>query len=211
MVSYRQTSFDIGHRLMSPPRSSPRPPRWESSLMRLSPGTTVPEFVVDTLDGSRFDLAALRGQPVWLAFFRFATCPLCNLRIHQMKAVWPRYAGRVGFLGVFQSPKSRFEGTTLKEVPFTIAADPELHLYQRFGLEKSVLGLVHPKVAVAGMEALRAGIPMQATGPKDGGALRVPGDFLIDRHGTLQVARYGAHISDHIPFDDVDAFLARHG
>lgn len=179
--------------------------------MRLTPGTAAPDFAVDTLDGARFALAQQRGQPVWVAFFRFATCPLCNLRIHQMKGVWSRYAGRVQFLGVFQSPRERFDATSLKDVPFRIAADPELHLYQQYGLEKSVLGLVHPKVAAASMEALRVGIPMHATGPKDGGTLRVPGDFLIDRQGTLQVARYGAHISDHIPFDDVDAFLTKHG
>lgn len=179
--------------------------------MRLTTSSVAPDFSTDTLDGGRFELAAKRGQPVWVAFFRFATCPLCNLRIHQMKAIWPRYAGRVQFLGVFQSPRERFDGTTLKDSTLAIASDPDLHLFQRYGLEKSVLGVLHPKVAADTLAAMRAGIPAQATSPKDGGALRVPGDFLIDRQGTLQVARYGAHISDHIPFEMVDDFLSRHG
>ncbi len=177
--------------------------------MRLTTRTPAPGLVIDTLDGGRFDLAAQRTLPVWLAFFRFATCPLCNLRIHQMKAVWSRYKDRVAFIGIFQSPKERFTGE--ERFPFPVAADPDLVAFHAYGLEKSVLGALHPKAVLDTVEALRTGIPMQLVSPKDGAALRVPADFLIDRQGILEVARYGSHISDHIPFEEIDAFLARQG
>jgi hypothetical protein len=38
---------------------------------------------------------------------------------------------------------------------------------------------------------------------------KMPADFLIAPDGRIEVAHYGVDIGDHVPLDEVDAFLAR--
>jgi AhpC/TSA family protein len=49
-------------------------------LMRLRIGSNALTFTAQALGGRRIDLAALRGRTVLLKFYRFATCPVCNLQ-----------------------------------------------------------------------------------------------------------------------------------
>ena len=178
--------------------------------MRLEPGTPAPPFVKHDLRGDVLDLGAmLKEKPVWLGFFRFALCPLCNLRVHQMVGEWGRFQERCHFIAVFQSPASAFEGFLTKHTPpFYVVADPELDLFTSYALEKSfVKAVLHPKGLADGLKAQQAGFSGSPRDPKHGAALRIPADFIIAKDGTLAVARYGGFVSDSIPFDDADAAL----
>ncbi|HET9959467.1 MAG TPA: redoxin domain-containing protein [Polyangiaceae bacterium] len=179
--------------------------------MRLVPGLRAPSFVIKALTGQTYTLEQLRGELVWLAFFRFATCPLCNLRVHQLVDEWERtFAGKIHLFAIFQSPKERFTNYVSKyEPPFELVSDVELALYQQFGVETRISATLHPKVATTLLEARRADIPL-FDGPKDGGSFRVPADFLIDRNGVLRVCRYGEHLADSIASPDVLTFIGEH-
>ena len=50
------------------------------------------------------------------------------------------------------------------------------------------------------------GFPVGALGQKDGGALRVPADFIIHK-GVVNTAFYGSNVAESIPFDAADAAL----
>lgn len=175
---------------------------------RLKVGDQAPDFEVETLDGTKVSLSEHRGRPVWLAFFRYAACPLCNFRVHQLLSVWPKTFADRNFmmLGVFQSPSRKLESLVKRhDPPFKVVSDPEMELYAKYQLETSFLG-AFSKDVVAGMRgAAKAGIPLVA--PWDGPATRVPADFLIDAHGMIQHAFYGENIAQHIPFEDVSSFL----
>jgi peroxiredoxin len=176
--------------------------------MRLTPGSPAPDFSADSLDGGKHTLADYAGQLLWLGFFRFATCPLCNLRVHQLVADWPRVAGRINYLSIFQSPPERFEGYVSKQnPPFPVVSDPEMHLFKLYRVETSVLAAFSGTVVSKMGQARKLGMPL-FDGPKDGGSFRVPADFLIDQSGVLRVCRYGKNIADSIPTEDVEKFLA---
>lgn len=178
----------------------------------LSEGTSAPEFEAESLEAGRVRLSALRGKPVWLAFFRFASCPLCNYRVHDMIARWSTFEGRTfHMLAVFQSPASRLRDfVAQQEPPFTLIADPHMELYELYGVETSVLGAMKPNViATAARAAITPGV--KVFGAPDGPATRLPGDYLIDRGGVIRVAYRGKDIADHVPLEDADRFLKSQG
>lgn len=175
--------------------------------MRLSPGNDAPEFSTKSLRGDPIQLSALKSKPVWLAFFRFASCPLCNLRVHQIVGEWSRFSERdVTVLGVFQSPPKKLEEYVAKQnPPFTLIADPEMDLYRLYGVEASAKGLLSADVPKGMVGAAKVGLPLVR--PWQGPATRIPADFLIDRDGKVHTAFYGTNIAEHIPFEDVERFL----
>lgn len=175
--------------------------------MRLNAGDAAPPFSTHTLRGDPVELASLKGRPVWLSFYRFASCPLCNLRVHQIVGEWNRFEQRdVVVLGVFQSPPAKLEQFVAKQnPPFSLVADPDMELYRLYGVEASPKGLLSADVPAKMVEAAKAGLPLVR--PWQGPATRIPADFLIDRDGKVHTAFYGTNIAEHIPFEQVESFL----
>ncbi len=178
--------------------------------IRLEAGAEAPDFEVETVTGERVQLSALRGKPVWLGFSRWASCPMCNYRIHQMIGEWPRrYEQReLRHLNFSPSPPEKLQAYVLKQSPpFDLVSDvPQVH-YKTYGLESSVAKGMNLDTITVTVKAMRMGLP---GGPRlrfEGPAFRVPADFLIDREGRIKVAYYGKKITESIPFDLVDSFL----
>lgn len=173
--------------------------------MKLEPGQIAPAFEAETFGGQRVALEEFRGSKLWLGFFRYASCPLCNNRIHeivQRHAEFERQGIQV--VAVFQSPPDRIAQYVGKQSPpFPLVADPELLLYGRYGVVPRVWGMFSPRVTGAVWRAFRNGF---RPGPSDGPEAMIPADFLIDPEGLLWDVYYGRAISDHIPFDRVSAF-----
>lgn len=171
-------------------------------MARIAPGTLAPDFTLQDHLGNEHRLSALRGQNVWLAFFRYAACPLCNLRVHRtiQRLEQGEFAG-VRLLAVFQSPAaSMAEYVGQQKPPFPLLSDPEEQTYALYGLEHGAGGFMRGAVLRDGLQAARLGY--HAIAP-EGTVSRLPADFLIDRAGVVRDAFYGEHISDHIPFERV--------
>lgn len=120
---------------------------------------------------------------------------------------WDLFRGRdFAMLAVFQSPAERLrEFVATQEPEFDLVADPEMKLYETYDLESSWLGAMKPNVMAKAANAATAGIRL--VGPVDGPPMRLPGDYLIDRAGVIQVAYRGKDIADHVPLEAADAFL----
>ena len=156
------------------------------------------------------DSAAITG-PLWVGFFRFASCPLCNLRIHTMIGDWDRWQHRCTYVAVFQSPAERFtEFMRKQQPPFSVIADPELELFRAFNIESSIGAALKVPVIAETVRAKMAGCPVGALSAKDGAAFRVPADFIIN-NGTITTAFYGSNVAESIPFDEADAALTTLG
>ncbi len=176
--------------------------------MRLTVGSKAPPLSRVDLRGDHVDLKAWSDKPIWVGFFRFASCPLCNLRVHQMIRQWPRFEKSCHYVAVFQSPASRFEGFLTKHSPpFPVIADPELELFSAFGVENSLAKALSLDVVTRTVDAMKMGFPLGALGPKDGAALRVPADFVIDPTGAITMAFYRSNVSESVPFDTVGKVL----
>lgn len=172
---------------------------------RLQAGQRAPLFTGETWSGQSIDLQQYRGQKLWLAFFRYATCPLCNLRVHQMIQRASELEG-LQVLAVFEShPQAMAEAVGKQQPPFPLLADPHSTLYQLYRLETSVKGLLSLDNAKAGFQAARLGfLPGMADGPLS----RLPADFLIDEQGMLVQCHYSTRAGEHIDWATVLAFRA---
>ncbi len=101
---------------------------------RLLAGWTAPEFAAKDVDGETRSLGDCRGRYLLLSFYRFASCPLCNLRISQLigRKEWFDSRG-VALLAVFHSPAERIRRYVgRRQAPFPIVPDPERKLYDAY-------------------------------------------------------------------------------
>lgn len=137
-----------------------------------------------------------------LAFFRYADCPICNLRVRDLRKMSSALS-RAGLetVAVFQSPSSHLaESLGGEEWPFPLVADDSMEHYRRWEVETSWGGLLGLGSMSAAVKALRSGhLPGRIDGPVN----RMPADFVIDPHGKIALAHYGRDAGDHLPLDSV--------
>ncbi len=169
-------------------------------------GQEAPHFSLDTYNGSSFRLADRRGSKLWLSFFRYSACPLCNLRIQEMIDhfdVWKSKGLRI--VAVFQSPVEKIgQYVGRQNPPFPLLADPAEAVYDLYGVNDSVTAMMRPALLLRLAKALTKGF---LPGIPDGTLTRIPADFLIDETGHIGDMYYGRDIGDHIPFERVNRFL----
>ncbi|MCO5168696.1 MAG: AhpC/TSA family protein [Planctomycetes bacterium] len=166
-----------------------------------------PELEARDHEGRLVRLGELQG-PRWLAFFRYASCPLCNLRVRGMIVRHEELAARgLSVVAVFQSPPASIaRAVGAQRPPFPLVADPQEALYRLYGLEARLGALLAPaNLGALGAALARGFLP----GRPEGSITRVPGDFLIRADGVIDQAFYGRTIAEHIPFEAVDDFLRR--
>lgn len=168
--------------------------------MKIVPNQPAPDFTATTAAGQSFRLSALRGQRVLLSFMRNAGCPICNLRVHELrqKADSLRAANTTVVL-VYESPNATLrEYLADTDFPFTFIGDPELKLYQQYAVEKSALKMMR-MMTNGGMAKASAGKALfQKPMKQDGNMTRIEADFLIDERGVVERAHYGRFVGDHL-------------
>ena len=89
--------------------------------------------------------------------------------------------------------------------PFRVIADPDLALYNQYGVEHSSSAL---------LKALLFKLPRIVKGFKTGGRPQknshvnlVPADFLLDEKGNVVDLWYGRDAADHIPIERIHNFV----
>jgi peroxiredoxin len=179
--------------------------------MRLQPGDPAPAFTVLDFNGQTRQLSDYRGQKRLLAFFRYASCPLCNLRVNALIEEYPKLQARgLQILAVFQSPPERMDVSVGRQaLPFALVADPAQHLYWRYGVGVSWVGLAMGGRRLGAL--ISAGTKGFLPGPMDGAKHRIPADFLIGPNHTVELAYYGSDVGDHLPLKTIHRWLAKLG
>lgn len=174
---------------------------------QVSVGDRAPPFSATTWLGENIELESYLGRKVWLAFFRFASCPLANLRIHEIGKRHDLSADGLQILAVFPSPRERIAAHVGRQKPlFPLVSDPHETLYMLYGLRASVAGLIGRDVGLRTVEAAALGF---LPGPMDGTITRLPGDVLIDETGIVRHVHNGEDVADNLPFERVVEFLGR--
>ena len=175
--------------------------------MRKQPGDVVGALRLPALDGSLFDLEQLHGRRFVLSFFRFAACPFCNLRIHELVEHFDEFGAEFTVVAVFDSPLENLRRYADRhQAPFPILADEDSSYYRAFAIERSLAGML--KAAVLRFPSVLDGVLLKGylpTGFK-GRLDTLPADFLVDEHGIIRQAYYGGDIGDHLPIERVQAF-----
>lgn len=175
--------------------------------MRLKKGDKAPLFKSQDIAGNIIALDQLSGSKVLLSFYRYASCPLCNLRVNQLIRLYPQLADQgLQIIAVFQSPaESILQYVGKQDAPFPIIPDPKQDLYRIYQVETSWTGFAKAGLQISKLvESTKLGY---LPGKVEGDMNRVPADFLINEDGIIHTAYYGADISDHLPEEEIIRFV----
>lgn len=176
-------------------------------MTRITVGSRIDELTLPNFDGSEFSIEQVRGRRYLLSFFRFASCPFCNLRVHQLVKNVDQFGPDFTVVGIFDASREELQRNAEKhQSPFPILADADNRYYRKFAVERSWLGVL--KGFVLRFPVLLYSILVKGNLPlKIGGHLAtMPLNLLVDEEGVVQYVHYGRDEGDHIPLDQVRAF-----
>ena len=106
--------------------------------MKLEIGSMVPDVVLHSIDGEIFNLDQLNGRSFMLSFFRFASCPFCNLRVHELGKRYDEFGDNFTIVAIFDSPFDHLIKSTKKpNAPFEILADENFKYFKKYKVEQS--------------------------------------------------------------------------
>lgn len=175
--------------------------------MKRKPGDKVTSIRLPAIDGTQFDLDNLKGQPFMLSFFRFASCPFCNLRMHELVTNFSQFHNGFTVVAVFDSPLDNLrEHADKHHSPFPVLADTNNAYYKLYDIQHSIWGVM--KGMIFRMPKLMYGMFAKGYVPLKikGSMTTMPADFLVDRQGIIREAYYGKDEGDHLPFAKIVAF-----
>jgi thioredoxin-dependent peroxiredoxin len=175
--------------------------------MRLRKPCQSVDFTTNDIYGDPISLDGLSGKPVMLSFFRDAACPFCNFRVYELANNYKEWqAAGLEVVVVFSSTVEEVRQHVARYPrPFRMIADPDLSLYNRYGVEHSSSAL---------LKALLFKVPRIVKGFQTGGRPSnnphvkiVPADFLLDENGKVVDLWYGRDTADHIPLERIQSFV----
>ena len=176
-------------------------------MSKLKIGDDAPNFSLPAIDGTTFEMSAMKGKRVILTFFRFSTCPFCNIRINRIVKRWNEFSEDTIMVGVFDAKIGELTKRMKKHnAPFSIVADETYQQFKENGVEKStprfMWGAMRSPLTMI-QATLKGYIPMTLSMSK---MSTLPADILIDENGVVEKALYGAHTANHIPMKEVIEF-----
>ncbi|MBM60629.1 MAG: hypothetical protein CMM79_03705 [Rhodospirillaceae bacterium] len=174
--------------------------------MRLKKGDDLKKLNLPSVSGKNFKLSDIRGRKSLISFYRFAQCPFCNLRIHELIKRHDEFMGDLKIVAIFDAPLDHLiKSMERHEAPFEILADEDFSYFRAIDVEKSLIKFligsvfnIHRLVQAS----LKGFIPLSFKGSM----LTVPVDILINEKGVVERVYYGKTTADHMNFDDILAF-----
>ncbi len=178
--------------------------------MKRKPNDLVTPLNLPSIDGTTFNLDGLKGKRYLLSFFRFASCPFCNLRIHELVARFEELSDNFTIVAIFDSPLDNLQRHAKKHhAPFPILADENNKYYKEYGVERSFIGML--KGMFGRLPRLLKGMFIKGYIPliSKGNWLTMPVDILVDEKGVIHTAHYGKDEGDHLSFEQIKSFSLR--
>ena len=177
--------------------------------MRLQPGDRAVPFSVETIDGKTISLESFAGKPLLLMFYRYASCPMCNLRLRDFARHYASLHERgLEVVAFFHSPARNIRRNAGKQnYPFHLVLDPQYNVYRSYGVETSwprfFLSMLLPGFYLDWIRSMRYGF----WGGVDWQMGKMPADFLIGPDGRILKTHYGRDIGDHLAVQEVEGIL----
>ncbi len=176
-------------------------------MPKLKIGDSAPDISLPAIDGSTFTMSSNKGNRIILTFFRFSTCPFCNIRINKIMKRWDEFPDDTIMVGVFDAEISDLAEKMAKHNPkFTIVADETYQYFLENGVHKSISRVLFAplKAPITTFQAMFKGyIPLTLSMSK---MSTIPVDILIDEEGKIVEAHYCKDTVDHLPIDRLISF-----
>ena len=176
-------------------------------MPRLQTGDPAPDISLPAIDGTTFEMESMKGKRVIFTFFRFSSCPFCNIRIDRLMKRWNEFPEDTVMVGVFDANIDELTKRMGKRnIPFTILADETYEHFENNGVTKSLgkfmWGAMRSPLTF--MQAtLKGYVPMTFSISK---MSTIPVDILIGEDGNVVEAHYCKDTVDHIPIDRLISF-----
>lgn len=172
-------------------------------MILLKNGENAPAFKITDLKGKKTEVP-VAGKWTFVSFHRFAACPFCVLRTHELiKASTSFSENNIEIISLWPSSEKnmkKFIGSN--NTPFSLIADPEKKIYKKYGVTKSsMLSLIklfiRPALLINTLKHMY--INMKIDSRPD----LLPAEFLINPEGKITIAHYGQHYGDHLPIPEI--------
>lgn len=165
-------------------------------------GEKAPVFATLDIKGNNINLENYKGKKVFLAFFRFAGCPICNYRVHELINSYDELSAKgIEVIAIFESSNETLNMYTKDaDIPFVMISDPDASIYKQYGVGKSISKMFSAvgdeEIAANGKKGdeLFDGNKYEI----DGSLTRTTADILVNENGMIQIAHYGQAVGDHI-------------
>jgi peroxiredoxin len=169
-------------------------------------GDAMPRIRLPAVDGGTFDTQSLKGQRYLVTFFRFASCPFCNLRISQLIRAKEDFGDAFEIVAIFESEIEHLKKHADKHVrKFPILADEKRKYYELFGVRKSVSGFLKG-IVFRFPTALKAMLQGYWPHEVSSRALTMPLSILVDENGIIRTIYHGKDEGDHLQLETIADF-----
>lgn len=174
--------------------------------MKLQIGRKAKTIELPSISGGLYNTNILLGKPYLLSFYRFASCPFCNLRIHTLINNLHKFNNQFELVAIFDSSIENLKEHSKKHnAPFPILADKSNKYYKEYAIQKSVTGMLkgmffRMPTLLKGM--MKGYLPLKIKGSM----ITMPADFLIDNKGIIHTAYYGKDEGDHLDLEKIIQF-----
>lgn len=172
-------------------------------MSKIEKGNKAIGFDIEDINGNNVSLQKYQGQKVFISFFRKASCPFCNMGVQQLIKRHKEFEEKgIKVITLFASSKNdvmKYAGK--QQPPFSIIADGDFKIYEQYGLETSMAGMlktmVNPvkvfKAMTGGFFSMRSMVEEPV----------LPADILIDENQIVYRTHYGKGYDDHLSLETV--------
>jgi len=173
----------------------------------ISVGDKLEPRTLTNLDGSAVPIPD-PDHRLHLQFRRHAGCPICNTHLRSVTQRLDEIkAAGIREVVLFHSSADLLREYQ-EELPYDVIPDPERHVYQDFGVERSWRAIMTPKVLASVGKGFAQQRGKGTLGTLTESHLGMPADFLIDTDGTVLAAKYGEHGADQWSVDELLALAS---
>ncbi|MDT8410882.1 MAG: redoxin domain-containing protein [Vicingaceae bacterium] len=172
-------------------------------MERPTQGNNVVDFEMEDYYGKMINLSDFKGKKIYLSFFREASCPFCNLRVHQLIKRYQEFKDKnIVIITFFASSKEEIANYAGKQqVPFIIIPDADSLMYKKYNIKQSSLGMIKTMTNPIKMLEVMFSKYFNLNALKSKPIL--PADFLIDENQQIYRAFYGKDFGDHLTFEEI--------
>jgi peroxiredoxin len=154
----------------------------------LKAGGQAPDFTLPDANGTDVTLSTLLQQgPVVLTFYRGSWCPFCNLQLRAYQQILPQIQ-ELGATLVAVSPQTPDNSLTIiekQELAFPVLSDKGNAIARQYGLVFKISDQLRKLYEQGKFE-------LTHYNGDDSWELPMPGTFIIDKSGTIQLASVNA-------------------
>ena len=174
--------------------------------MKIKVGDKLENIKLKSISGEDFELSKTKGKKILLSFYRFAACPMCNLRINELIKSYESFGKNFIHVAIFDSKVDNLKRFTSKHnAPFPILADEKYEYFSKYDVEKSFVRFLWSQIIRANRQFkgyFKGYLPIAFKGS----ITTMPVDVLINEDGVVERVKYAKDLSDHIPVKDLIKF-----